>query len=149
MKSPHPTKIEDLTVVFDNVFYFWYDQGDVITDEERYMMTDYNNILELQELKKILIAKNKQNPGPLIQTAIETLDQTISNLQKGNTHGLALEKTLGIARNAFANLIIRKAITLSSHERQVWEDFKTKEGNKVAKNGLLGYLATAFRGFRM
>ncbi|MGT2894820.1 hypothetical protein ACVRZR_00315 [Streptococcus entericus] len=63
-------------------------------------------------------------------------------------HGLVLATRLGKARQSFADLVIKKVIRLTPEERQVWENVKEREGNQTTKNGMLGYLASAFHGFR-
>lgn len=111
-------------------------------------MTKETVRLDLERLKAIALSKRTAANQEAVDRAVQTLEETIAILRQDQYHGLALETRLGRARQSFAHLVIIKAISLTPEERQVWETFKEKEANQATKNGLLGYLASAFRGFR-
>lgn len=111
-------------------------------------MTKESVLSDLERLIDIVLSKRQSENQDVVDQAVHVLSETVTLLRQDKHHGLALETRLGRARQSFAHLVITKAISLTSEERQVWETFKEKEGNQATKNGLLGYLASAFRGFR-
>lgn len=111
-------------------------------------MTKDSLLLDLERLKVIVLSKRTVDNQEVVDQAVQTLEETIAIVKQEKYHGLALETRLGKARQSFADLVIKKAICLTPEERQVWENFKEREGNQTTKNGMLGYLASAFRGFR-
>lgn len=111
-------------------------------------MTKESTLLDIERLKDIALLKRKATNQEAVDYVVQTLEESIAILKQDKDHGLALETRLGKACQSFANLVITKAISLTSEERQVWEAFKEREGNQATRNGMLGYLASAFRGFR-
>ena len=101
-------------------------------------------IIDINRLKEILYLKITKDNKVFIMDTIQKIDNIIDVLENDLYHGLALETRLGIVRKSFADLVIKKHITLTSEERLIWESFKEKEGNKAVKNSMFGYLLSFF-----
>lgn len=95
-------------------------------------MTKESTLLDLERLKDIALLKRKVTNQEAVDYAVQTLEESIAILKQDKYHGLALETRLGKARQSFANLVIIKAISLTSEERKVWEAFKEREGNQAS-----------------